>query len=75
MCDEKECCEKPDQLKGKPQKCTAEQIITFHGDAELHPCVSTKGCHNPARLKDVPETCFTCASSEMPWKHQGASMP
>lgn len=57
MCDEKKCCEKPDQLKSTPQECTAGQIITCHDEAKGHPCVSTKGCHDPARLKDVPETC------------------
>lgn len=57
MCDEKRCCERPDQLKGVPQECSAVQVIVCHGDAEEHPCVSTRGCHDPARLKEAPETC------------------
>jgi len=57
MCDEKNCRERPAQLKGKPQECSAGQIITYHGDAKVYPCVSTKGCHDPAQLKEVAETC------------------
>ena len=37
MCND--CCQKPDQLKGKPGECTPEQIKTCHGDAKDHPCV------------------------------------
>lgn len=40
MCDEKEkkCCEKPENLKGKPQDCTPEQIRKCHGEVRKHPC-------------------------------------
>ena len=41
MCDEKERCQKPDQLKGKPEECSAEQIRKCHGDVKNHPCVET----------------------------------
>ncbi|MEW6673545.1 MAG: metalloregulator ArsR/SmtB family transcription factor [Thermodesulfobacteriota bacterium] len=37
MCND--CCRKPDQLKGKPEECSPEQIKTCHGDAKDHPCV------------------------------------
>ncbi|WP_167590624.1 hypothetical protein [Oceanidesulfovibrio indonesiensis] len=38
--DQKEtcCCQKPDQLKGKPQECSPEQIKKCHGDDPTHPC-------------------------------------
>ena len=32
------CCEKPDKLKIKPEKCTPEQINECHGDAKDHSC-------------------------------------
>ena len=39
MCDEKkEGCQKPENLKGKPQDCTPEQIKKCHGDVKKHPC-------------------------------------
>jgi len=37
MCND--CCQKPDQLKGKPEECSPEQIKACHGDAKDHPCV------------------------------------
>jgi hypothetical protein len=40
MC--KDCCQKPDQLKGKPEACTPEQIRECHGDEKEHPCVPKK---------------------------------
>lgn len=45
MCDEKqsEGCRKPEDLKGKPQDCSPEQIRRCHGDAPKHPC-----CDPPA---------------------------
>jgi len=45
MCDKSKCCEKPDQLKSTSQECTAEQVKMCHGDAKVHPCVPTAGCH------------------------------
>lgn len=33
-----QCCEKPDKLKIKPEKCTPEQIKECHGDEKDHPC-------------------------------------
>ena len=40
MCDGKKGCEKPEELKGKPQECSAEQIRKCHGDVKKHPCVT-----------------------------------
>lgn len=34
------CCQKPDQLKGKPEECSPEQIRKCHGDVKEHPCVT-----------------------------------
>lgn len=40
MC--KNCCEKPEKLKDKPEKCTPEQIKECHGDEQNHPCECDK---------------------------------
>ncbi len=32
------CCQKPENLKGKPENCTPEQIRECHGDVQDHPC-------------------------------------
>jgi len=45
MCEKKEGCQKPDELKGDPQECSPEQIKKCHGDTEEHPCV-------PAQVDD-----------------------
>jgi len=37
-----QCCEKPDKLKIKPEKCTPEQINECHGDEKDHPCECNK---------------------------------
>ncbi len=39
MCEDKEGCWKPENLKGKPSDCTPEQIKKCHGDVAEHPCV------------------------------------
>jgi len=39
MCEKDKCCQKPDQLKGKPRDCSLEQIMKCHGDVNEHPCV------------------------------------
>ena len=46
MTDEKKCCEKPENLKGKPEECSPEQIKKCHGDVNEHPCVC--GCAKKA---------------------------
>jgi len=38
MCHEKAKCEKPKNLKGKPEECSSEQIQECHGDTKGHPC-------------------------------------
>jgi len=37
MCCESKC-QKPENLKGKPEDCTSEQIRKCHGDEARHPC-------------------------------------
>ena len=40
MCDEKEKkCQKPENLTGKPEDCSPEQVEKCHGKKEDHPCV------------------------------------
>lgn len=39
-CPEKECCKKPENLKGEPEECTPEQIEECHGGMKEHPCVN-----------------------------------
>ena len=41
-CQEKESCQKPENLKGEPEECSPEQIKKCHGDVEEHPCVNAK---------------------------------
>ncbi len=35
-------CECPQELKGKPEECTPEQIEKCHGNTGDHPCVTEK---------------------------------
>ena len=45
MCEEKKpCCEKPEELKGKPEDCSTEQIKKCHGDVVEHPCAPKDNC-------------------------------
>ena len=37
--DKKEGCQKPENLNGKPEDCTPEQIRKCHGSDKDHPCV------------------------------------
>ena len=39
MCNDQKGCQKPTELKGKPQDCCPEQIKKCHGDSSDHPCV------------------------------------
>ena len=32
------CCEKPENLTGKPEECSEEQIRECHGDDSEHSC-------------------------------------
>lgn len=38
MCGQKKGCQKPKELKDKPQDCSPEQIRECHGDVKDHPC-------------------------------------
>ena len=42
MCSEKKGCQKPANLKGKPEECSPEQIRKCHGSVKNHPCVPKK---------------------------------
>jgi peptidoglycan/LPS O-acetylase OafA/YrhL len=39
VCEKKEGCQRPEELKGDPRECSPEQIRKCHGDAAEHPCV------------------------------------
>ncbi|MBC8467982.1 MAG: hypothetical protein H8D56_00810 [Planctomycetes bacterium] len=39
-CNEKQCCQKPENLKDKPETCSKQQIEKCHGDVKEHPCTS-----------------------------------
>jgi hypothetical protein len=38
----KQNCQKPENLKGKPEDCTPQQIRQCHGGAREHPCAPGK---------------------------------
>jgi hypothetical protein len=38
MCQEKSSCVHPENLKGEPKDCSAEQIAICHPGEEGHPC-------------------------------------
>jgi hypothetical protein len=42
MCQEKQTCQKPEELKGKPEECSPEQILKCHGETSKHPCCSSQ---------------------------------
>lgn len=50
-------CQKPENLTGKPENCSEEQIRKCHGDEDSHPCVETSGCEHPEHLQDKPGNC------------------
>lgn len=47
MCSGQTKCERPHELKGRPQDCPPEQVRKCHGDvkdpAKDHPCVRPTG--------------------------------
>lgn len=58
MCKEKQKgCEKPDQLKGKPEECSAEQIQKCHGDTSEHPCTDVDCTVDECRACDERTEC------------------
>jgi hypothetical protein len=38
MTKDKQVCEKPEKLDGKPEDCSPEQIRECHGNEEAHSC-------------------------------------
>ena len=40
MCEGKRGCQRPEELVGKPEECSPEQIKKCHGDVKVHPCVT-----------------------------------
>jgi hypothetical protein len=42
------CCEKPDRLRGKPEKCAPDQVKECHGEGAEHRC-----CHSRENAKHV----------------------
>lgn len=42
MCQPRPTCRKPEQLKGKPEECSPEQIQQCHGSEKTHPCVPSE---------------------------------
>lgn len=36
------CCKRPENLKGKPEECTPEQVKECHGDVTKHHCEGEK---------------------------------
>ena len=45
--DKKEDCQKPENLKGKPEECSPEQIRKCHGDVKEHPCLPQSDTRQP----------------------------
>jgi ArsR family transcriptional regulator len=39
MCTCKTECQKPEELKAKPEECSPEQILKCHGEVPEHPCI------------------------------------
>jgi len=57
-CNERqEGCQKPENLTGKSEECSPEQIRQSHGEVDAHPCVETTGCEHPERLQGKPGDC------------------
>lgn len=38
MCLKEKSCEKPENLKGKPEECSPGQVRKCHGPKGEHPC-------------------------------------
>ena len=76
MCQGKAKCERPKDLKGKPEECPPEQIQKCHGDVEGHPCAGEQaqaetGACTPeeCRACDEQETCDDAVSSPEGCEH------
>ena len=59
MCgnEKQEGCRKPENLTGKPEECSPEQVKKCHREAGEHPCVEATDCEHPERLKGKPGEC------------------
>jgi ArsR family transcriptional regulator len=42
MCTCKTECQKPEELKGKPEECSPDQIKKCHGEVSEHPCLPSQ---------------------------------
>jgi ArsR family transcriptional regulator, arsenate/arsenite/antimonite-responsive transcriptional repressor len=42
MCTCKTECQKPEELKGKPEECSLDQIKKCHGEVAEHPCLPSQ---------------------------------
>ena len=42
MCCNDKKCQKPKALKGKPGKCSPEQVKKCHGSSKTHACAGAK---------------------------------
>lgn len=49
MSEKKNVCLKKENLKGKPEKCSPEQIKKCHGDDGKHPCVQKSSKSKPGK--------------------------
>jgi len=56
MCDANQGCRNPQELKGRPEDCSPEQIRKCHGEGARHPCTGA-GCEHPEKLKGKPGEC------------------
>jgi len=45
--EKKEGCQNPENLKGRPEDCSPEQIRKCHGDVKEHPCVKSSEKKQP----------------------------
>ena len=52
MCEKGNCCQKPEQLKGKPRDCSPDQIKKCHRTKIDHPCVANKKIQKRRRLSE-----------------------
>ena len=43
MCQQNQTCQKPEELKDKPENCSPEQIKKSHSEAIGHPFLSLAG--------------------------------
>ena len=50
MCKEKSTCIHPENLKGEPKDCSAEQIAIYHPGEEGHPCETEESGKKQERL-------------------------